>query len=99
MEEGLKNAAMDAGFEITVNRVGGMLSPFMTRSPVTNFSEVLTSDTILYQKFFNGMLEEGILLPPSQFEGWFLSAAHSMEDVARTITAAAKTFQNIKDGA
>lgn len=99
LEEGLKNAAMDAGFDITVNRVGGMLSPFMTRSPVTTFSEVLTSDTILYQEFFNGMLKEGVLLPPSQFEGWFLSTAHSKEDVVRTITAAAKTFQNIKDGA
>ncbi|QSX08827.1 glutamate-1-semialdehyde 2,1-aminomutase [Alkalibacter rhizosphaerae] len=97
LEAGLIDAATKAGVEITVNRIGGMLSPFMTVGPVTTFSQVMTSDTQQYEVFFKAMLEEGILLPPSQYEGWFLSASHSREDVQRTIQAAQIAFQQVKE--
>lgn len=98
LEQGLKNAADEAGMELSVNRVGGMLSPFMTKGAVNSFSQVMASDTKRYEKFFKSMLSQGILLPPSQFEGWFLSAAHTQEDVEMTINAAKVAFMQIKDG-
>jgi glutamate-1-semialdehyde 2,1-aminomutase len=97
LEEGLVDAARETGVAVTVNRVGGMLSCFMTIGPVSSFEQVMKSDTKQYTLFFKAMLEQGILLPPAQFEGWFLSAAHSADDVERTIQAAKIAFQQVKE--
>ncbi len=71
-----------------VNRVGSMLTLFFRRGPVTDFAAAARSDKRRFAKFHRAMLKSGIYLPPSQFEAWFLSAAHTRRDVDRAIRAA-----------
>ena len=72
-----------------------MLTPFFTRGPVTDFDSASTSDRERFSRFFQAMLERGILLPPSQFETWFVSAAHSDRDIEVTLSAAREAFQSL----
>ncbi|HEU4753782.1 MAG TPA: glutamate-1-semialdehyde 2,1-aminomutase, partial [Armatimonadota bacterium] len=88
LEAGLREAAEATGTAWTVNRVGSMLTAFFTDRPVRNYDEARTSDTARFGRFFRGMLERGIYLPPSQFEAAFVSTAHSPEDVQKTADAA-----------
>jgi len=90
------DAAHQAGVAVTANRVGSMFTWFFTSEPVTDWDSAAKSDTALFGKFHRAMLEEGIWLPPSQFEAAFLSAAHSMDDISQTVEAARKTFAAIK---
>ena len=71
-----------------VQRVGAMLTLFMRDEPVRNFADASASDTERYGGLFRHMLEQGVYLPPSQFEAWFVSAAHGDEEVDRTVEAA-----------
>ena len=77
---------------ITVNRVGSMFTFFFTDQPVTDWESAKLSDTARFGRFFRAMLERGIYLAPSQFEAAFLSAAHSGEDIRKTIAAAREAF-------
>jgi glutamate-1-semialdehyde 2,1-aminomutase len=77
---------------ITVNRVGSMFTFFFTDRPVTDFESAKRSDTARFGRFFRNMLERGIYLAPSQFEAAFLSAAHTEEDILRTVAAARESF-------
>ncbi len=77
---------------VTVNRVGSMLTWFFTSENVTDYESAKTSDTAKFGRFFHGMLERGVYLPPSQFEAMFVSAAHTDEDIARTVEAAKASF-------
>ena len=72
---------------VTVNRVGSMLTVFFTPGPVTNLAEAKKSDLSAFARFFQGMLQQGVYLPPSQFEAWFVSAAHSEADLEMTVAA------------
>ncbi len=92
LETELLEAAEDAGIPLQVNRVGSLLSLFFTSSDVTNLEEALTADQELYKKFFTKMLEEGIYLPPSQFEALFLSIAHTEGDIEQTIRSTRNIF-------
>ena len=85
---GLADAARAAGVPVQVNAFGSLLTPFFTSQPVTDYASATRTDTAAYAKFFRGMLARGIYPPPSQFEAWFLSAAHTTRDVDRTIAAA-----------
>jgi glutamate-1-semialdehyde 2,1-aminomutase len=78
--------------DISVNRVGSMMTWFFTDQPVTNAESARTSDTKRFGKFFHAMLDRGIYLPPSQYEALFVSAAHNDADIARTIDAARESF-------
>jgi glutamate-1-semialdehyde 2,1-aminomutase len=89
---GVAAAATDAGVPICHNRVGSMFTWFFQPGPVTNWTSVTKSDTKAFARFFRSMLESGVYLPPSQFEAAFLSAAHTEEDVQKTITAAKQAF-------
>ena len=77
---------------VTVNRVGSMLTWFFTSAAVTDYESAKTSDTAKFGRFFHGMLQRGIYLPPSQFEAMFVSVAHTDEDIARTVDAARASF-------
>src|SRR5947207_11609258 len=77
---------------VTVNRVGSMFTFFFTEQPVTDWESAKRSDTAKFGKFFRHMLERGIYLAPSQFEAAFLSAAHTDEDVAKTVAAARESL-------
>ena len=90
------DAAHQAGIAVTANRVGSMFTWFFTGEPVTDWDSAAKSDTALFGKFHRAMLEEGIWLPPSQFEAAFLSAAHSMDDISQTVEAARKAFAALK---
>jgi glutamate-1-semialdehyde 2,1-aminomutase len=88
LSSGLASAARAAGVAVQVNAVGSILTPFFTRHPIHDYASAVTADAPQYARFFRGMLARGIYPPPSQFEAWFLSAAHTADDVDRTIAAA-----------
>src|SRR5438270_426413 len=89
---GVAAAAEEADLPLTHNRVGSMFTWFFTPEPVTSWDSAAKSDTKAFARFFRAMLENGIYLPPSQFEAAFLSAAHSGKDIQQTITAAKQAF-------
>src|SRR4029077_7999895 len=85
---GFADAARDAGGALQGNAFGSLWTPFFTDRPVRDFASATSADTAKYAAFFRGMIVRGVYPPPSQFEAWFLSAAHSAKDVDRTIRAA-----------
>jgi glutamate-1-semialdehyde 2,1-aminomutase len=87
LESGMRSVLSDHGVEHTINRVGSMFTLFFTAGPVTDFDSAKTSDTGRFSTYFRRMLEHGIYLPPSQYEACFISAAHSREDLDKTIEA------------
>ncbi|HEV2715589.1 MAG TPA: glutamate-1-semialdehyde 2,1-aminomutase [Terriglobales bacterium] len=89
---GIAAAAKDAGVPICYNRVGSMFTWFFTAGPVTDWDSAARSDTEAFGRFFRSMLDNGIYLPPSQFEAAFLSAAHTSDDIQETIAAAKQAF-------
>jgi glutamate-1-semialdehyde 2,1-aminomutase len=93
---GLADAARDAGVALQINRIGSMLTPFFTDRPVTSHQSATGANTDHYARFFRGMLARGIYPPPSQFEAWFLSAAHTVKDVDRTIEAAGAAMRDVR---
>ena len=88
LEAGLRAALSAAAMTGTVNRAGSMLTLFIGADSVTDYASAKKCDTALFAAFFHAMLDRGIYLPPSQFECWFVSAAHTAEDVDQTVTAA-----------
>ncbi|MBI5972693.1 glutamate-1-semialdehyde 2,1-aminomutase [Staphylococcus caledonicus] len=87
LEKGLKEVFSKHNVPITVNRAGSMIGYFLNEGPVTNFDEANKSDLELFSNMYREMAKEGIFLPPSQFEGTFLSTAHTKEDIEKTIQA------------
>ena len=92
LAEGLAAAAKGAGVPVQINRAGSLLTVFFTGDSVTDYGSAKRSDTERFSTFFRQMLERGILLPPSQFEALFLSAAHTDADIDRTIATARESF-------
>ncbi len=92
---GVAVAAQNAGVTLCYNRVGSMFTWFFTRGPVTDWNSAAKSDTEAFGRFFRAMLENGIYLPPSQFEAAFLSAVHTESDVQKTVAAAKQAFADI----
>ena len=95
LERGLNDAAHAAKIPVTINRAGSLLTAFFTQLPVTNYEFAKTSNTKQYAQFFQGMLERGIYLAPSQFEAAFISLAHTEQDIAQTIEAATQVLKAI----
>jgi glutamate-1-semialdehyde 2,1-aminomutase len=89
---GVAAAAKTAGVPMTYNRVGSMFTWFFTPGPVTDWGSASKSDIEAFGRFFRNMLDSGIYLPPSQYEAAFLGAAHTAEDVEKTIAAAKQAF-------
>ncbi|AWX55264.1 glutamate-1-semialdehyde-2,1-aminomutase [Brevibacillus brevis] len=87
LAEGLADNAKKLGIPHTLNRVGSMVCLFFTETPVINYETAKTSDLERFSAYFSYLLEEGIMIPPSQFEGMFVSLAHTDEDIERTIEA------------
>jgi glutamate-1-semialdehyde 2,1-aminomutase len=93
--EGIKQAANDAGIAMTSNQAGGMFGLFFTDQQVTSFEQATQCNAEQFKAFFHGMLDEGIYLAPSAYETGFVSAAHSEEDLQKTIAAAAKVLKSL----
>jgi glutamate-1-semialdehyde 2,1-aminomutase len=95
---GLAESARDAGVALQVNAFGSLLTPFFTTAPVRDYQSALAADTAAYGRFFRAMLEAGIYPPPSQFEAWFLSGAHTRKDVDATVKASRKAMKAVAAG-
>ncbi|HEX4347780.1 MAG TPA: aminotransferase class III-fold pyridoxal phosphate-dependent enzyme, partial [Vicinamibacterales bacterium] len=95
LAHGLADAARTAGVAVQINAVGSVLTPFFTDRPVRDYASATSADPERYAKFFRAMLARGVYLPPSQFEAWFRSGAHTVQDVDRTIAAARRALQEI----
>ena len=95
LEEGFREAATKYNIPHTVNRAGSMIGYFFTNEDVTNYDKARTSDLELFADYYRLMAEEGIYLPPSQFEGMFLSTAHTEEHIEKTIEAFHKVFAQL----
>jgi glutamate-1-semialdehyde 2,1-aminomutase len=93
---GLAEAARGAGVALQINAVGSTLTPFFTDHAVRDYRSATTADTERYARFFRGMLARGVYPPPSQFEAWFLSAAHTAKDVDKTIEAARRAMREAR---
>lgn len=87
IEKALLAAATENGIELTVNRFGSMINPFFSAKKITNFTEAQECDTARFTKFFWGLIENGVYIPPSQFEAWFLCSVLSDEDMNKIINA------------
>jgi glutamate-1-semialdehyde 2,1-aminomutase len=94
--DGVMTAAKDAGVSLCANRVGSMFTWFFQNGPVTDWDSASKSNTESFGKFFRAMLDSGVYLPPSQYEAMFLGAAHTDEDVQRTIAAAKQAFAGMR---
>lgn len=87
LETGLKEVFAKHNVPLTVNRAGSMIGFFINEGPVTNFEEANRSDLKLFGEMYRELTEQGIFLPPSQFEGMFLSTSHTKADIEKTIAA------------
>ncbi|MCC6266049.1 MAG: glutamate-1-semialdehyde 2,1-aminomutase [Dehalococcoidia bacterium] len=88
LENGLNTAIRRAEIRACIVRRGSALTLFFRTGPPANYAEARESDTRAFSRFHAGMLKRGILLPPSQFETWFVSAAHSEDEIDATVRAA-----------
>lgn len=96
LEEGLKAAAEKYDIPHTINRAGSMIGFFFTNEDVINYEKAKTSNLEYFAEYYREMANQGVFLPPSQFEGLFLSTAHTDEDIEKTIEAAEKAFSKLK---
>lgn len=95
LAHGMTDALRENGLNYTINRVGSMLTLFFTDAEVVDFETAKLSDTNKFAAYFGAMLESGVYLPPSQYEAWFISNAHSREDLDQTIAAHRKALAEI----
>ncbi|HLR72546.1 MAG TPA: glutamate-1-semialdehyde 2,1-aminomutase [Pseudogracilibacillus sp.] len=93
--DGFKEAAETNNIPIQINRAGSMVGVFFTDQEVVDYDTAQTSDLERFGKYYRGMIEEGVFLPPSQFEGLFLSTAHTDEQIEQTIQAVQRVFASL----
>ncbi|MCC7349734.1 MAG: glutamate-1-semialdehyde 2,1-aminomutase [Phycisphaerales bacterium] len=98
LAKGLETESKDAKIPLAINRVGSMLTPFFVRKQgqkVQNYADATSCDTERYARFFHLMLNDGIFLPPSQFEAWFIGLEHDEQAIEQTIRAARRAFEQL----
>jgi glutamate-1-semialdehyde 2,1-aminomutase len=96
LEQGLNQEAEKAGIPVTIQRVGSMITVFFSDKPVKNMDDAMACDHEKFKKFFTVMLENGIHLPPSGYEAWFVSTAHTEDVIEKTLQVAGKAFEAVK---
>lgn len=95
LARGLAESAARHGIPLTVNRIGGMFTPFFTEGVVMDYTTARQADAKRYAVFFRGMIERGILLPPSPWESAFVSACHHEETIAETLRSANEVIGHV----
>jgi len=90
LAEGLRKVFAEAKIPTQVNAAGSLITLFFNSNPIRNYDDAKKSDTTQFARFFTNMLDQGIFLPPSQYEALFVSASHTEADIDRTIEAARK---------
>lgn len=96
LADGLRRAIQDAGIQACVNQLGSMITVFFGVDQARNYSAAVNCDTKLFARYFHGMIERGIYLPPSQFEAAFVSLAHGEPEIDETIFAATEVMQTLR---
>lgn len=96
LTDGLVQAARDAGVTFSAQSVGGMFGLYFSEHCPNSFAEVMQCDKAVFNRFFHGMLEQGVYLAPSAFEAGFVSIAHSEADINQTIAAARQVFASLR---
>ncbi|WP_404323589.1 glutamate-1-semialdehyde 2,1-aminomutase [Cytobacillus firmus] len=97
LEKGISEAAEEHNIPITINRLKGALTIYFTEEKVVNYEQAENTDGEMFAKFFKLMLNQGINLAPSKYEAWFMTIAHTEEDIQATILAVQNAFQQLKD--
>ena len=95
LTDAISQRAKERGIPVTINHATGLFTLFFAEGPVKDYETAKKSDTQRFAQFFIHLMEQGIYLPPSQFEAWFVSLAHSQKDLQRTIEACDAAFQKI----
>ncbi|GGA49915.1 glutamate-1-semialdehyde 2,1-aminomutase [Paenibacillus physcomitrellae] len=98
LTEGLASSAAQYGVPLTINQIRGSFSAHFCNHPVTNYDEAQDTDGEAFAAFFRNMLDQGINLAPSKYEAWFLTTAHTDEDIDLTLTAAHEAFKRMGSG-
>lgn len=96
LADGLEEAAREAGVPVCLNRVGSQFSVFFTGEPVEDYAAAARADRGRFARFFHQLLDRGVFLPPSPFETWFVSTAHTDADVNATLDAARAAFRAVR---
>lgn len=95
LEEGILKAAQTYQIPITINRLKGALTVYFTDENVENYTQAQASDGERFARFFKLMLHQGINLAPSKYEAWFITLAHTEEDIRTTIQAVERAFEKM----
>ncbi|MCE2485444.1 MAG: glutamate-1-semialdehyde 2,1-aminomutase [Desulfurellaceae bacterium] len=95
LADGLRKAVRDAGVQACVNQLGSMITVFFGVEQVRDYTSAVSCDTAMFARYFHGMLERGIYLPPSQFEAAFVSLAHGEAEIDETVFAATQVMQQL----
>lgn len=93
--DGIEQAAREAGVPLTINRVGSMWTAFFTSEPVFDYASAKKADTAKFGRFYHLLLEDGVYLPPSQFESAFVSLAHGDREIDHTLQAVRRAFKKL----
>lgn len=96
LAEGLRAAIRETGIPACVNQIGSMFTVFFGVEAVRDYATAIRSDTQMFARYFQGMIERGIYLPPSQFEAAFLSLMHTEGEIAETLRAAREVFRSLR---
>lgn len=96
LAQGLRAVLKESEMEGVVNVAGSLLTIFFCQGPIHNYSDAKKSDTALFAKFFQQMLDRGVFLPPSQYEALFVSAAHTDSEIDQTIDAADESLKALR---
>ena len=97
LEDGIKAAAEKYSIPITINRLKGALTVYFTDEVIVNYEQAENTDGEMFAKFFKLMLNQGINLAPSKYEAWFVTIAHTEEDIQATLHAVENAFAQLKD--
>nr|WP_185807002.1 glutamate-1-semialdehyde 2,1-aminomutase [Bacillus sp. HMF5848] len=99
LEEGIVKQAAHFHIPITINRLKGALTVYFTSEKIRNYEQAEATDGELFAKFFNAIIDEGIMLAPSKYEAWFITTEHTEQDIIQTIEAVGKAFAHISKNA
>ena len=98
MCDGLASAASGAGVPLTINREGSLFSAFFSAGSVADYESAAGQDAKAFASFFHALLGRGISIAPSAFEAWFVGAAHTDEQIERTLEVAVEAFGGARVG-
>lgn len=97
LEEGISQAAKEHNISITINRLKGALTIYFTDEKVINYEQAENTDGEMFGRFFKYMLHQGINLAPSKYEAWFITIAHTQDDIEATLHAINNAFELLKN--